>query len=419
MTAQDKVVRYRDVFAVREFRAIFEAHLLSVIGDVVASVALAVLVFQLTESPALSAATFSLAFLPYLFGGTLISGIVNRVRPRRVLVGCNLASAALVGMMTIPGMHVAALLLLFFGVGLLAPVFQGVRLSTLPDMLPDGPSHILGRSLIRIVAQFSQVVGYGVGGLLLTVFSPREALLVDAVSFLVSAALLQFGTKNRPPRVPPAESVKQPSLISESLSQVGGMLRDPELRRILLFGWLLSACLIAPEALAVPYIASLGKPESHAGFMLTAAATGAIIADLLAARVLGSTMQRRVVRWAAVLGCLPLLFFGVQPSFYFATGLLVVAGLGFAYIPGLDQHLTAAASGPQLSRLLAVSGAGLMFVQGLGFAVWGLVAQFAEPRWAIPVAAVAGLTVAACLAPRDLAKQPAGPSLPDPSDVVA
>jgi hypothetical protein len=42
--------RYRDAFAVREFTPLFTAHVLSLVGDVIAAVALTVLVFQRTGS---------------------------------------------------------------------------------------------------------------------------------------------------------------------------------------------------------------------------------------------------------------------------------------------------------------------------------------------------------------------------------
>lgn len=42
---------YRAVFAVREFRAVFAAHLLSLLGVVVSELALTVLVYDLTGSP--------------------------------------------------------------------------------------------------------------------------------------------------------------------------------------------------------------------------------------------------------------------------------------------------------------------------------------------------------------------------------
>ena len=77
---------YRDALAVGEFRALFSAYIVSMLGDIVAAVALTVLVFERTGSPFLAGLTFTLAFVPYLFSGALLSGLVDRVPPRRLMI---------------------------------------------------------------------------------------------------------------------------------------------------------------------------------------------------------------------------------------------------------------------------------------------------------------------------------------------
>ena len=67
--APDATGGYLDALAVGEFRALFAAYTVSMLGDIVAAVALTVLVFERTGSPFLAGVTFTLAFLPYLFGG--------------------------------------------------------------------------------------------------------------------------------------------------------------------------------------------------------------------------------------------------------------------------------------------------------------------------------------------------------------
>jgi hypothetical protein len=91
-------------------------------------------------------------------------------------------------------MPLPALLTLLFVIGLISPVYQGVRSAVLPEVLPTGPRYILGRALMRMVAQSAQIVGYGVGGLLLAILSPRGALAADALSFVASGLVLRFGT---------------------------------------------------------------------------------------------------------------------------------------------------------------------------------------------------------------------------------
>src|SRR5689334_9795484 len=95
--------RYRDALRVPEFRALFAAFTVSLLGTVVATVALTVLVYARTGSSALAALTFTLMFLPYLFAGGLLNAIVDRRPPRRLMVGCDLASAALIALMALPG----------------------------------------------------------------------------------------------------------------------------------------------------------------------------------------------------------------------------------------------------------------------------------------------------------------------------
>ena len=250
MVSSSPRANYGMLFSNAEFRALFIAHVISLLGDVIAAVALTVLVYLRTGSPALAALTFSLAFLPYLFAGVLLSAVVDRLPARGILVGCNLLSAFIVALMAAVALPVAALLLLLFLLGFIAPLFSGVRAATLPEVLDDEPSFILGRSLLRLAAQLAQVGGNLAGGLLLLVLPPRGALTVDAVSFAAAALLLRFGTKKRPRRVTTSDL----PLVRDSLGGLRHMLTQPQLRRLLFFGWLLPACVAAPEALAAPYV---------------------------------------------------------------------------------------------------------------------------------------------------------------------
>src|ERR1039457_1927372 len=145
-TAAAERASYRQVLGHGEFRAIFAADVVSMLGNVVAAVALTVLVYQRTHSPALAASVMTLAFLPYLFGGILLGAAADRLPARGVLVGCDLISASLVGVMVIPGIPVAGMLALLFVAGLVSPVYSGARSALLPDVLTPGPRYVLGCS---------------------------------------------------------------------------------------------------------------------------------------------------------------------------------------------------------------------------------------------------------------------------------
>jgi len=387
--------KYRDVLGMAEFRAIFAANIVSMLGNVVAAVALTVLVYQQTRSPALAASVMALSFLPYLIGGVLLGAAADRLPARRVLVACDLASALLIGCLAIPGMPLPALLGLLFAAGLLSPVYQGARSVVLPEVLPPGPRYILGRALIRMVAQSAQIVGYGVGGLLLAIVPPRGALIADALSFVASGLVLRFGLAARP-----APADRRGSMARDSLTGLREVLAHRPIRRILLFSWLVAACVIAPEALAAPYATHIGQPARVAGFLLMGIPIGAVAADVIAARLLPSWLQQRIILPAALFSFAPLVAFALTPGLAPAMGLLALAGLGNAWTVGMDGLLIDTAPAGLRNRALALAGAGLMFTQGAGFALWGIAGQYLPPTTAIPLAAAAGALAATILRPQ-------------------
>jgi len=136
MAASTADGRYRDAFASAEFRVVFGSYTVSMLGSVVAAVALTVLVYERSGSSLLAALTFTLAFLPHLVGGALLSSLADGMAPRRLLVLCDAVAAVLVVAMAIPGLPLAVPLVLLVLANLLSPVRGGTRSALLPDILP-------------------------------------------------------------------------------------------------------------------------------------------------------------------------------------------------------------------------------------------------------------------------------------------
>src|SRR5438270_5933412 len=105
-------VTFRDVLANREFRALYVAQALSVAGDQLARIAVAVLVFSRSHSALLTAASFGLSYLPWVVGGPLLAGYADRLRRRQVMVVCDVARALMVLLMAVPNMPTVMLLVL-------------------------------------------------------------------------------------------------------------------------------------------------------------------------------------------------------------------------------------------------------------------------------------------------------------------
>src|SRR6202167_5764825 len=115
---------FRDVFAVREFRALWFSEILSVTGDRLALVALTLLVYERTRSPLLAALAYAAGSLPWVIGGLFLADLADRYPRRSVMVVCDAVRAVLVVAMTVPGMPVIALVLLLFAATMFASPFE-------------------------------------------------------------------------------------------------------------------------------------------------------------------------------------------------------------------------------------------------------------------------------------------------------
>ncbi|MFD3679807.1 MFS transporter [Streptomyces sp. NPDC058613] len=376
---------YRSVFRVPEFRPVFAAHLMSVLGVVVAEISLTVLVYRATGSPLMSALTFALGFLPYALGGTLLAGIADRLPARRVLVGCDLVCAACAAAMALPGTPVALLLVLRCAMAFVAPLFQGTRSASLADILGSGDPFVLGRSLLRMVAQSAQLIGFGLGGLLLTVLAPRGAIALTAAGFLGSALLLGLGTRARPARAPADRT--------SPLAGLRAVLGNRRLRALTLLFWLPPAFVVVPEALLAPYAHGIGAGTVALGLLMCALPVGTIAGELWAGSALTARTRSRIVAPLAAVAPLPLLVYAVRPGPYAVFAALLLAGLAQAHTLGLDQWYVDAVPDELRGRAMTLLGTGLMTLQGIGMAFAGLAAEFLPVHAVVAGSGILGAAV--------------------------
>lgn len=382
--AEAATAGYRTVFRTPEFPAVFAAHLLSVLGLVVAEISLSVLVYRLTGSPLMSALTFALGFLPYALGGTLLAGIADRLPARRVLVACDLLCAACAAVMVLPATPVAALLVLRCAMAFVAPLFQGTRNASLPDILGSGEAYVLGRSLLRLVAQSAQLIGFGLGGLLLTVLAPRGAIALTAAGFLCSALLLRLGTRARPART---------AVRTSPLAGMRVVLGRRRLRALTLLFWLPPVFLVVPEALLAAYADGIGATTAVLGLMMCAMPVGTIAGELWAGSALSARTRSRIVAPLAAAGLLPFLLYAGRPGVPVVLLALLLAGLAHAHTLGLDQWYVEAVPDALRGRAMTLLSTGLMTLQGVGMALAGLAAEFFPVHAVVTGAGVLGTAV--------------------------
>ena len=288
----DPVVRRRGgLFRHRDFRLLWTGQTVSSIGSNVTTVALPLVAVAVLDATTFQVAVLTAAaWLPWLLVGLPAGAWVDRLRRRPVMILCDLVSAvlflsvpvaALLGLLTIGQLLAVAL-----GAGLARVFFETadqVYLPTLlrPDEVPEG------NAKLQATQTASYVVGPGLAGLVAQLAGALTALLLDVVSFLVSAACLwRIRAVERRPRRPDGPS----SLRREVAAGVRFVAGDPYLRVMAVYGAASNIGLVGYQAVLVVFLVrTAGLPPGLVGLLIGLASLGGIVGATIA-----TTLARRL-----------------------------------------------------------------------------------------------------------------------------
>ncbi|MEO5875785.1 MAG: MFS transporter [Streptosporangiaceae bacterium] len=384
---------YREVFAVGEFRHLWAAQTLSSLGDQLAQVALAVLVYHRTHSALLTALTYALTYLPPIVGGPILSGLADLFPRRRVMVVCDLLRTVLVALMVLNAMPFAGLCVLVFFTVLLGAPFTAARAALLPDLLA-GDRYVVGAAINNITHQGTQMIGFLAGGALVAVVGTREALAVNAMTFALSAVIVMIGIRRRPT---PKNNANEPMRLWRNTRDGARLVfGDPTLRSLVSFAWL-CAFYVIPEGLAAPYAATYGKDPLFVGVLMAAMPTGMMIGCFAFTRFVRPSSRIRSMGWMSMLACAPLIGCGLHPSLPVVVGLWALSGVGSAYQLAANAAFVAAVPPSGRGQAFGLAQSGILAGQGLGILAGGALAQVIGPEVVVALAGAAGLSAATML----------------------
>ncbi|QKG24337.1 MFS transporter [Actinomadura verrucosospora] len=384
---------YREVFAVGEFRALWLAQALSFVGDQLAQVALAVLVYQHTGSALQTAVTYALTYLPPIVGGPVLSGLADLFPRRTVMIVCDVLRACLVALLALVQMPFAGLCLLVFATVLLGAPFTAARAAVLPDVL-EGDRYVAGSAINNMTHQGTQMLGFLAGGAIVAAVGPYEALAIDALTFGMSAVILVGGLRPRAaPRRRERESLGLWRGTRDGARLVFG---DPVLRSLVSFAWL-CAFYVVPEGLAAPYAATFDGSAVTVGLLMSAMPTGMVAGAFLFSRFVRPMNRLRLMGWMSMAACLPLVGAGVHPPLWGVVALWALSGMGSAYQLAANAAFVAAVPPAGRGQAFGLAQSGILAGQGLGILAAGAATQVLGPETVVALAGVLGLSAAAML----------------------
>jgi len=381
---------FRDVFAVREFRALWFSEVLSVSGDRLALVALTLLVFQHTRSPLLTAMAYAAGYLPWVIGGLFLAEVADR-RPRRsVMVVCDVVRAVLVAAMAAPRVPIGVLVALLFATTMFAPPFESARAAITPDIL-QGERYALGTAVIQTTFLAGQVVGAAGAGFAVGFIGVRPALAIDAVTFVLSGLLIGLGTRARPAAARP-DTVRS-SPLARMRDGFRLLFGDRALRTLLLFGWLVAFYTI-PEGVAAPYAARLGGGPIATGLLLASTVFSTTVATPLFTRFV---RPRRRLAWMgplAVLTCATLVLTALRPGLAVSLVIFSVSAAFGVYQLAANTAFVVRVPNERRAQAFGIANMGVIVGQGAAFVAAGAVAEVVSPAVVIAVGGGIGAIVA-------------------------
>jgi hypothetical protein len=379
---------YRDLFSVREFRAVFAVQCLAVGSAAVSSLALGTITYSETGSPVFSGLA--------MFGGPIIQMVASwflasasdLLRPRSALAALAGVSCLADLLQSAPGLPWGLRFAILALPWVVMSATGGATLALIADILPEG-SYVFGRSTLNIAVGGMQIAGYGLSGILLLHLSVATLFRGAAVAAAVGVVIVARGVGRHPRRAAGGSVVRRARAVNRVL------LASPLLRPVYLAGWIPNGLIVGCESLFVPLA---GR---SAGYLFATTAAGMLTGDVLVGRFASARLRRVLVEPLRFLLAAPYVLFLGHPSLVAAAALGLLASIGYAASLPLQERLVDYTSPGIRGQVLGLNSAGVMAMQGVAAVLAGLLAQRLSggPAVAIGVLGCASLLISVALIP--------------------
>jgi MFS family permease len=328
-------------------------------------------------------------------GAPAAGWIGDRFERRRVMVGSDLAAAVVSVVMALTIDSPLALSLLFGLSAVVASPFEPSSASAMPNLVSD---ELLPRAnaLVAGTSSASYLLGPLLGGLLLGAgASAPQLLAVDAVSFLVSAALVV--------------SIRRPFGLGGGTESEPGVwagvrliVHEPVLR-VLITASIISLLGMGMLGIAnYPLSIHLGGGTEGYGALEALLGGGGLLGAAIAARMLSVSRAPLIVTITFAVSGLGVLLAGLAPVLAVALVGMAIAGTGRGLGDVADRTLVQARTDDaRRSRVFAAQDGAAHAAYSASMLVGGLIVATVGARAAVVTAGCCGLA-AACVASRML-----------------
>lgn len=265
----------------RDFILMLQGNAVSDIGDLLYSVAIGVWVYEQTGSSALMGVMSSISMFVTMFLSPFTGSIVDKVSRRGVIVGMDVLRGLIMlvlgvllytNHLNIPGVLLAAFL------ASLCSVFFNPAVNTLMiDLIPHDDM-VRGQSIFSSTNALITLVGKAFSGVLVTLLGVPLIVVLNGVSYLISAVTEMF---IRVPRtVQQGQKVTVRSVLTDFGRAVKAIFSNQCLKLFVPFALILNLLGAGPTSLMLPFCMDKGFTTDMYGYLLSVEVAGSLLCVL-------------------------------------------------------------------------------------------------------------------------------------------
>jgi MFS family permease len=191
---------YQRVLAIRDYRLLWSAGVVSTFGDRLTQIGFITLVFAMTGSDGSIGLILTLTVLPRAVFGVFAGALADRMSRKTLLIVTDCARALIVLVLALAAqLPLGAVYFLAVLMATVTAFFTPTRNAVLPDIVAE--HELLTANTLDETSQSAlDPVSYLVGGALIAALGVRAGFGIDSVTFLASAALIALTTARGAPK---------------------------------------------------------------------------------------------------------------------------------------------------------------------------------------------------------------------------
>jgi NRE family putative nickel resistance protein-like MFS transporter len=277
----------RSLWRNRDFRLLFGAQIVSLLGSGVTTVGLALFAYQLTGGASAMAVignALTLRILAFLLFSQPAGVIADRVSRKKILIAADLVRFGLLALFPFIT-AVWQIYALIFAINAVTAFFTPTFEAGIPEVA-GAEQYVQALSYSRVAADVEAVAGPAVAGLLVALLGLRWVFWFDAFTYLVSALLVAAAVIPRVTKEAPPLSWR--AFFDEITHGARVLLREPALRQALTLSFAEAAAGATAIVVTVAYVRDvLGHGETAFAMVMAGLGLGSTLAAIMLGRATG------------------------------------------------------------------------------------------------------------------------------------